>query len=135
MALYFYLVPFSHKLHTMFYPIINLTLLYNHNDLRITVKWIVFSIGAPIIVGSINVISPLTICCSENTETLQCQTPVSFKTVWVRFNLTTSGPFSRWYLLLFMIVLPSGDVQVMVAWGLLSRSVPQMRDRLSPSCT
>ena len=76
---------------------------------------------------------PFSLCASELTITSHLQTPASLNTVRVIFNCTTSGPLSRLYLALSTTIVPSGAVQVMVAWGLLSRPVPQTREALPPN--
>ena len=66
--------------------------------------------------------------CPDITTISHLPTSLSLKMVLLKFNLTISGPLSRVYLPMFLVIdVASEAVQVMVAWGLLSNPVPHVR--------
>ena len=100
------------------------------------VSWTSCWTGTPTTADSIRSSFPSpTMYCSDSTLATHLHTPLSLRIVCVKFSLTTPGPFSRSYRALSTIVVPSGAVQVMAAWGLLFRPVPQTRERLSFNST
>jgi hypothetical protein len=101
-------------------------------NLPITVSWI-FWIIEPIKVWFWRTNCPsLKTCRSDITTTSHLQTPLSFTVAFVSSILQSWVHLQRHIYCMSIIVAPSGSVQVTVAWGLLSRPLPQTREALSP---
>ena len=83
--------------------------------LLMTITWM-FTLIEPIEAGSSRTnLPPLRIYLSDSTLTSHLHIPISLMRALVKFSRIISGPFSRLYLKLSTIVVPSGAVQVMVA--------------------